>query len=33
MTLKEHLMRELDNTTVRPLQQVPRGLEAAKDAT
>ncbi len=33
MTLKEHLMRELDNTTVRPVQQVPRGLEAAKDAT
>ena len=32
MTLKEHLMRELDNTTVRPVQQVPRGLEAAKDA-
>ena len=33
MTLKEHLMEELDNTTVRPVQQVPRGLEAAKDAT
>lgn len=33
MTLKEHLMRELDNTTVRPVQQVPHGLKAAKDAT
>ena len=33
MTLKEHMIRELDNTTVRPVQQIPRGLEAAKDAT
>ena len=32
MTLKEHLIRELDNTTVRTVQQVPRGLELAKDA-
>jgi hypothetical protein len=33
MTLKEHLIEELDGTTARSGQQVPRGLEAAKNAT
>lgn len=33
MILKEQLMQKLESATVRPAQQVPRGLEAAKDAT
>jgi len=33
MILKEHLIQELEDTTVRPARQVPRGLEAAKNAT
>jgi len=33
MTLKEHLIEELEGTTARPAQQIPRGLEAAKNVT
>jgi hypothetical protein len=33
MILKEQLMQALDSTTARPARQVPRGVEAAKDAT
>jgi len=33
MILKERLMQELDSPTARPAQQIPRGLEAAKNAT
>jgi len=33
MILKEQQMQDLDSATVRPAKQVPRGLEAAKDAT
>jgi len=33
MTLKEHLIEELEGTTARPAQQIPRGLEAARNAT
>jgi hypothetical protein len=32
MIVKEELMQRLDSTTVRPARQVPRGVEAAKDA-
>ena len=33
MILKEELMQQLDNTTVRPAKRVPRGVVAAKNAT
>jgi hypothetical protein len=33
MVLKERLMQALDSTTARPAQQIPRGLEAARNAT
>jgi hypothetical protein len=33
MILKEHLIEKLEGTTARPAEQVPRGLEAAKNAT
>lgn len=33
MILKEQLIQELEGTTPRPAQQIPHGLEAAKNAT
>lgn len=33
MILKEQLMEEMDGATVRPPKRVPRGFEAAKNAT
>ncbi len=33
MTMKERMMQELETTTVRQVQDVPRGLRAARDAT
>ena len=33
LILKEHLIEELEGTTPRPAQQVPRGVKAAKNAT
>jgi len=33
MILKEQLIQELESTTARLAQQIPRGLEAAKNAT